>query len=172
MFGPHFLGQVRLAQPQLSPGVQWWVHHIINTRFYLEEALAKGPGALTALIELWDAVLDWQRLTGAKTQGLLMGEHTALAKLLIDCFARSAGNECTTTAVDALMRNVDAQRILFPVAPDKFADLFKKHNELTGAYITALAQGRTDDFNSAFEQAIANGQELGAFTDAAFFGIQ
>jgi hypothetical protein len=169
MFERPFLGQVRLASAMTSIGIGWWRHHIAFTRAYLEAALAKDvPGSLDALKELWKAIQSWQELAGVWSQGVLMAEHTALAKLLIDCYVTGEGTACQTTAVNALLRNVDAQRMLFPVQPDVFADLFEQHVKLTGAYIGDLAAGKMDDFTAHYSQALENGRALGAFTDQAF----
>jgi len=157
------LGQVR---QRLSIGAKWWLHHIENTRAYAEAALAGDTsGAVTALRELWKAVLDWQKLTGSDVAGALMGEHTVYAKLLVDCFAGKIGTECTTTAADAVGRNVESTRALFPVQPEKFADLFGVHSTLAGQYITDLAEGNTESFNAHFQEALQNGHELADFTD-------
>lgn len=182
MLGNGFLGQVRLAQPGSpapasapgpvgSPGREWWIHHIRNTRAYLEAALAGDqPASLAALKELWNAVKDWESITQSWAAGLLIAEHTALAKLLVDCFAQGLGNACTGTAADALARNVAATRQLFPVNPDAFADLYDIHTQLAGQYITDLAGGNQEDFERHFAEALQNGEDLGAFTDQAFFG--
>jgi len=175
MFERQFLGQVPIAQPGSrsaeSPGRRWWMHHIFNTRALAEAAMAKDtPSALAAIAELWAAVKEWERITGSATAGVLMGEHTVLAKLLIDCLSLGLGGSCGATAVDALMRNVDSQRVLFPKDPDTFASLFGPHTELAGAYITDLAEGRMEDFNMHFAQAVKNGELLGTFTDRTFFG--
>lgn len=176
-----FLGQVRLVpvqrqpQPQASgsPGRRWWDHHIRNTRALAEAAFAgDNQGALAAVGELWDAVKNWEKLTGSPVAGVLMGEHTVLAKLLVDCLSKNLGQGCADAAVGGLLRNVEAQRALFPRQPGAFAALFGPHTELAGAYITDLSQGNMDDFKAHFAQALANGDQLGAFTDRAFFGIQ
>lgn len=175
MFEHRFLGQVPIAQPGSrsadSPGRRWWMHHIFNTRALAEAAMAGDvDSALAAIGELWAAVLEWQKITGSPIAGVLMGEHTVLAKLLIECLAHKLGDSCSQTAVAALMRNVDSQAQLFPKDRETFASLFGPHTELAGAYITDLAEGRMDDFNMHFGQAVKNGELLGAFTDRAFFG--
>jgi hypothetical protein len=142
------------------------MHHIMNTRAYLERTLAGDtPGALAALEELWGAVKAWEGITRSWAAGVLMAEHTALAKLLVDCFAQDAGEACTTTAVNALIKNVEAQGKLFPREPARFAELFGVHTKLAGAYITDLAQGRQEDFEAHFVEALQNGEDLAAFTD-------
>ena len=149
-----------------SPGERWWSHHIANTRAYAEAALSGDEeGAVKALKELWKAVLDWQELTGCPVAGALMGEHTVYAKLLADCFATKAGDTCAGTSVDAVGRNVEAHRKYFFANPDDFADLFGRHSELAGAYITDLAAGDMDKFADDFEEAIRNGHDLAEFTD-------
>ena len=176
MQGKGFLGMVRLAQPAapapaVSRGRQWWIHHIMNTRAYLEAALAGNlPLALGALKELWDAIKEWEQITGSWAAGVLIAEHTALAKLLVDCFAQDLGNTCTSTAADALGRNVAATRQLFPKDPDVFAVLYALHTTLAGQYITDLAQGNQEDFERHFAEALQNGEDLGAFTDRVFPG--
>lgn len=172
---PGFLGSVRLAQQVSanppSVGKHWWAHHIANTRGYLEAAMQGDmQKALVALGELWNAVLDWQRITGSRVAGVLMAEHTALAKLLIDCFAQNQGGACTDTAAAALGRNVEEHRMLFPKDPVGFANLFGKHVEITGNYISNYAGGDQAAFETYYAQALANGQELGAFVDRIFFG--
>lgn len=172
-FGPGFLGRARLAQlaPAALPsaGRHWWAHHIANTRGYLEGALSGDTsGALWSLGELWHAVLEWQRITGSPMNGVLMAEHTALAKLLVDCLARKLGQDCLDTADQALGRNVEEHRRLFSRDPAVFADLFGRHVGLTGKYVTALADGRQADFEAAYAQALENGAALGAFTDRVF----
>lgn len=160
------LGQ---AVPVSSVGEQWWTHHIANTRAYAEAALAGDTAAaVEAVKELWRAVLDWQNITGSPVAGVLIAEHTALAKLLVDCFASDAGEACTSTAVDAVVRNVETHRALFPKDPDRFSDLFGRHSELAGAYITDLAAEDMESFDRHFAEAIENGQELAAFTDRVF----
>lgn len=167
--GPAFLGQVRLVQVSASRGTIWWTHHILSTRAYLEAALAGDVlGTVAALQELWVSVLQWQRITRSAIAGALMGEHTVLAKLLINCFAQKSGSECTTTATAALMNNVSSQGMLFPVLPDVFASLFGQHVEITGAYITALSGGDQAAFESLFADALKNGEALSAFTDEVF----
>lgn len=169
MYFSAFLGQVPLAAVRSSIGTAWWLHHIANTRNYLIGALSKDvPASLDALKELWKAVQDWQELAGVWSQGVLMAEHTALAKLLIDCYAVQEGVPCQQTAIKALLRNVDAQRMLFPSAQDVFADLFEQHVKITGAYIGDLAAGKTDDFTVHYSQALENSRALGLFTDQAF----
>jgi hypothetical protein len=164
MRNPAFLGQVPLAQTASHSGTEWWIHHIANTRALAEAALSGDEqGALVAVRELWKAVKEWERMTGSWAAGVLMGEHTVLAKLLVDIYAQKKGD--VSTAIDALMRNVDSQRKLFPKEPNQFADLFGPHTQLAGTYIADLADGRLDDFNAHFAQAISNGKELGAFTD-------
>ena len=154
------------APKTASPGEQWWSHHIMNTRAYAEAALSGDQeGAVAALKELWKAVLDWQELTGCPVAGALMGEHTVYAKLLADCFVTKAGDACTGTAVDAVGRNVEAHRKYFFANPGEFADLFGRHSELAGAYITDLAAGDTNSFDDNFEEAIRNGHDLAEFTD-------
>ena len=175
MFERQFLGQVPIAQPGSrsaeSPGRRWWMHHIFNTRALAEAAMAKDtPSALAAIAELWAAVKEWERITGSATAGVLMGEHTVLAKLLIECLAHKLGDSCAQTAVAALMRNVDSQAQLFPRQPEEFASLFGPHTELAGAYITDLAQGDQAAFQEHFAQAVKNGELLGTFTDRTFFG--
>jgi len=149
-----------------SLGEQWWSHHIANTRAYAEAALSGDEaGAVAALKELWKAVLDWQEITACPVAGALMGEHTVFAKLLADCFVTKAGEACTGTAAEAIGRNVEAHRKYFRFNPQEFADLFSRHSELAGLYITDLAAGDMDSFNENFSEAIRNGEELAAFTD-------
>jgi hypothetical protein len=170
MFRPAYLGQVRLAQNQRSQGEQWWMHHILNTRAYAETTL-KGDvfGSLKALGELWKSVLDWQTLTKSPVAGVLMAEHIALAKLLVDCFAQKKGGSCSDTAVEALLRNVDATAKLFPKDAAGFAGLFGPHTKLAGAYISDLAAGDQQAFEDHWRQALENGQALSKFTDDTFF---
>lgn len=159
---------VNLGQTAQAPsvGTQWWTHHIENTRAYAEASLGGDTQAsVAALRELWKAVLDWQKLTGSDISGALMGEHTVYAKLLVDCFAGDVGTACTTTAADAVGRNVEATRALFPVEPERFAELFGVHSTLAGQYITDLAEGDMASFNVHFLEALKNGRELAAFTD-------
>lgn len=159
---------VNLGRP-VSRGERWWMHHIRNTRAYAEAALANDTTAAVAAVrELWQAVLDWQKLTGSDVAGVLMGEHTVYAKLLVDCFAQAAGSDCTSTAVDAVVRNVEAQRMFFPRESSRFADLFGRHSTLAGEYITDLAEGNRESFDHHFAEAIENGIELAAFTDQVF----
>jgi hypothetical protein len=174
MFGqPAFLGQVKLAPASdrtRSPGRDWWLHHIRNTRALAERSFAGDtPGALAAIKDLWDAVLKWQNITQSWQAGVLMGEHTVLAKLFVDCLAKKQGDACVSTATDALLANVDEQRALFPRQPDRFADLFLTHVKLVAAYVPDLAEGRMDDFQADWAKALQNGDELGAFTDEVFF---
>lgn len=172
MFEHKFLGQVPIAggpQSVASRGRQWWMHHIFNTRALAEAAMAGDvDGALAAIGELWAAVLDWQKITGSPVAGVLMGEHTVLAKLLVECLSHRLGDSCAQTAVAALMRNVDSQAQLFPRQPEEFASLFGPHTELAGAYITDLAQGDKAAFQEHFAQAVKNGELLGEFTDRVF----
>lgn len=159
------LGQDAAVKPA-SVGEEWWSHHIMNTRAYAEAALSGDEeGAIAALKELWKAVLDWQKLTGCPVAAALMGEHTVLAKLLVDCFVTGAGEACTSTAVDGVVRNVEAHRKYFFKNPEEFVSLFGRHSELAGAYITDLAAGDMESFNQHFGEAIENGQQLAAFTD-------
>lgn len=152
-------------------GDRWWAHHIGNTRAYLEASLAGDtPRALQALAELWNAVLSWQQLTKSPTAGLLMAEHTALAKLLIDGFAEGKGGRWTGTAADALAENVKATSILFPIRPQEFGELFGQHVQITGQYITDLAAGDRKAFDAHYAQAVQNGRNLGAFTDRYVVG--
>src|SRR4029078_6194854 len=149
-----------------SVGEQWWSHHIANTRAYAEAALSGDEaGAVSALKELWQAVLDWQEITACPVARALMGEHTVFAKLLADCFVTKAGEACTGTAAEAIGRNVEAHRKYFRFKPQEFADLCSRHSELAGLYITDLAAGDMDSFNENFSEAIRNGEELAAFTD-------
>lgn len=161
------LRRVNLGQVEVqSIGAQLWTHHIENTRAYAEAALAGNtPAAVSALKQLWQAVLDWQKLTGSDIAGALMGEHTVYAKLLADCFAGEIGSACATTAADAVGRNVESVRALFPVEPERFADLFGVHSTLAGQYITDLAAGDMASFNIHFLEALTNGKELADFTD-------
>jgi hypothetical protein len=168
MFGPAFLGRAKLAQ-NAGIGERWWSHHIQNTRAYLEASLSHDvPASIAALGQLWADVLDWQKITRSKTEGVLMAEHTALAKVLIDCHTQNLGSNCEDEATAALLRNVEEQRILFPVNSNVFAELLKTHVVLTGQYIAALANGRRDEFGVKFNDALENGRELGLFTDKAF----
>lgn len=159
------LGQdVAVQSP--SVGEAWWSHHIANTRAYAEAAISGDePTAIAALKELWKAVLDWQKITGCPMAGALMGEHTVFAKLLADCFATKAGEACAGTAAEAIVRNVEAHRKYFRFNPEEFADLFSRHSELAGAYITDLAAGDLNSFEENFSEAIRNGHEMAAFTD-------
>lgn len=173
VFGPGFLGGARLGQPAPGPSIgrRWWVHHIENTRAYLYGALAANMVvSVAALMELWQAVADWQAITGSETAGLLMAERTALAKLLIDCAADAfpGVGGCTDTAAAALGRNVEASGALFPRYAATFADLFGRHVKITGQYVGALAARRVDDFEAFYAQALQNGEELGAWTDRTF----
>jgi hypothetical protein len=132
-----------------------------------------AQGALHALSELWAAVLEWQRLTRSAMDGVLMAEHTALAKLLVDCLASpELGGDGVQVAAAALGRNVDAQGALFSKDPQAFAALFAVHVDLTGRYATALAEGRRSDFDVAYAQTLENGRDLGRFVDRAFFGVR
>ena len=152
-----------------SMGERWWMHHISNTRGYLEGSLMGDKNrALTSLHELWQAVLDWQKITGSWAAAVLMAEHTALAKDLIDGFAQKTGGTWTSTMADALGKNVESSSKLFPRQPEEFARLFGEHTRLAGAYITDLADGRTDDFDAHFKEALKNGELLAAFTDQVF----
>lgn len=169
MFNPSFLGQVRLAQMDASRGKQWWLHHIVATRAYLEAALSgNSAGAVAAVDNLWTAALQWQNITRSPIAAALMGEHTMLAKLLIDCLANHWGDGCTEAAVRGLMNNITSQRLLFPVHRNEFADLFSKHTNLAGDYITDLAIGDQAAFDAHFAEALKNGQALGVFTDEVF----
>lgn len=153
-------------------GARWWAHHIENTRAYLEASLAGDtPRALQALAELWNAVLSWQQLTKSPTAGVLMAEHTALAKLLIDGFAGGKGARWTGTAADALGENVKTTSVLFPIRPEEFAALFGQHVQVTGQYITDLAGEDRRSFEAHFAVAMENGLELGAFTDRYIVGV-
>lgn len=176
VFGSGFLGGVRLGQAvPVSIGEQWWLHHIRNTRAYLEAVIAVNiPNSLTALAELWQAVADWQRITRSPMDGLLMAEHTALAKLLIDCAgdAFPGVGGCVDTAAAALGRNVEAHGALFSKDAAVFTDLFARHVEVTGQYVQALADGRRGDFELLYTRALGNGEELGAFTDKTFLSVR
>lgn len=171
-FGVAHLGQVRMMTHRPAAGtigVRWWSHHIANTRAYLEASLAGDTeSALGALKELWDAVLQWQNITGSWAAGVLMAEHTALAKMLVDGFAQKAGPAWTSSAAAALGKNVESHAKLFPKDPAAFAELFGEHTRLAGEYITDLAEGRQKDFQEHFADAIRNGRDLAKFTDAAF----
>lgn len=168
---PAFLGQVRLASP-ITFGWSWWRHHILNTRAYAEAVFSKDVSAsISALHELWLAVKDWEQITGNWSAGLLMAEHTAIAKLLVDCLA-AGDSSCARVAADALGRNVEAQRKLFPREAARFAELFAIHTTLAGTYITDLSEGRMNDFERDFSQALENGQSLGQFTDQVFSRIR
>lgn len=172
MFQQAFLGQVRLAQrgEQLTPGHRWWNHHIFNTRALAEGVFAgDSAAAMQAAGELWNAVKNWELITRSSVAGLLIGQHTILAKLLVDCFAAGGKEACVQTAVDALMSNVEAQRAFFPREPEAFAALFGPHTELAGAYITDLAKGDRESFDQHWAQALENGSRLGDFTDQVFF---
>ncbi len=125
--------------------------------------------AVAAVLELWNAILEWQGIAG-KPAAVLMAEHTALAKLLVDCFAQAQRDACPATAAAALGRNVDAQGILFPKDPAGFANLFGEHVRITGDYIAAYAAGDFAAFQASYQKALANGEELGRFTDRNFFG--
>lgn len=154
-----------------SPGRRWWGHHIGNTRGYLEAALAGDQAAaLGAVGALWDGVLDWQRITRSPVAAVLMAEHVALAKLLVDCFAQGLGGACAETATAALVRNAEAQGQLLPRDAAGYGPLFAEHTRLAGAYITALGQGDQAEFDARFADALANGDQLAAFTDRTFFG--
>lgn len=172
MFGYARLGQAFPMPPRLrreTLGQRWWMHHIMNTRGYLEATLAgQTERSLMALRHLWQAVLEWQHVTGSWAAGVLMAEHTALAKLLVDGFASGAGPGWTKTAIDALVKNVDSHSKLFPRAPEEFARLFGEHTLLAGTYITDLGEGRSEDFEATFAKALRNGRELARFTDTVF----
>jgi hypothetical protein len=175
LFGSGFLGSARLSQSSAgmpassSLGRRWWAHHIASTRAYLEAALqADLHTSLVALGELWHAVQEWQRITQSPMAGLLMAEHTALAKLLVDCFAQSQASGCTDVAAAALERNVDIHRLLFPKNPAQFADLFGQHVDITGKYVTALASGDQAAFEADYARALDNGVLLGDFVDRNF----
>lgn len=159
------LGQDVTIKPE-SVGEKWWSHHIMNTKAYAAAALSGDEeGAVSALKELWKAVLDWQEITGCPVAGALMGEHTVLAKLLVDCFVTKAGEACTGTAVDGVVRNVEAHRKYFFKDPDQFVALFGPHAQLAGAYITDLAAGDMASFDNHFASALKNGHQLAEFTD-------
>ena len=149
--------------------MKWWMHHILNTRA-LGEAAHRGDNqaVLAAIGELWKAVKDWEKLTKSPVAGVLMGEHTVLVKLLIDCLAKDKGSGCSDTALDALMGNVESQKALFPKDPEGFAYLFGPHTALAGAYTTDIFNDDTDAFNTHFGQAIENGKQLAAWTDRTF----
>lgn len=150
-------------------GDQWWRFHITHTREYLQGSLlGDGPRAMAALQGLWDAVLEWQRITGSWQAGLLMAEHTALAKLLVDGLAKRLGPGAATTAVEALMENVRTHAKLFPGDPAGFSALFGEHTRLAAVYSIDLAEGRQRDFEAHFDQATKNGDDLGRFTDRMF----
>lgn len=169
MFNPSFLGQVKLAQADASRGKNWWLHHILATRAYLEAALSGNTtGTVAAVDSLWAAALQWQNITRSAIAAALMGEHTMLAKLLVDCLANRWGDGCAQAAVQGLMNNVTSQRLLFPVRRNEFVDLFSKHTDLAGEYITDLAMGDRTSFDAHFAEALKNGEALGAFTDEVF----
>jgi hypothetical protein len=175
MIGRAFRGRFRLAQggPVASPGRAWWTHHIVNTRAYLEAALAGNMDrAVAALKSLWEGVLEWQMITGSWAAGVLMAEHTALAKLLVDCLSRGAGGPCSLTAINALVANAEAHGKLFPREPARFAQLFGSHTKLAGTYIMDLGEGRRGDFERHFAEALTDGERLAAFTDEVFFGMR
>lgn len=173
MFEPVFLGKARLAQDVRfvgTPGIDWWAHHIKNTRAYLEASLAGDQAAqLKALAELWSAVLSWQKMLQSPTAGLLIGEHTALAKLLIDCYTLSEKGPCQDVATQALVRNVAEHAALFPRDPARFADLFGQHVQITGKYIDDLGTGNVSQFQTDYQTALSNGLVLGNFIDQTFF---
>lgn len=155
-----------------TKGRNWWRHHILHTRKYLEAALAGDmERAVEALQGLWDAAMEWQKITGSWAAGLLMAEHTALAKLLIDGLAKKAGPAWADTAIDALVANVESHTKLFPIEPAEFASLFGEHTKLAGTYSMDLAEGRLEDFERHFAEALRNGDDLGVFTDRVFFGV-
>lgn len=160
----------RMAQAVPAPAAPngWWLNHINHTRGYLEAALAGNePAAVEALKALWKAVLDWQNLTGSPAAGVLMAEHTALFKMAADALAQGKA-ENAAAAVDALTGNVESHAKLFPKDPTGFADLFGVHTQLAGTYAMDLAEGRLEDFEATFAEALRNGEELQAFTDANF----
>lgn len=173
MFPVVNLGQAgRMLPPQArtgSAGQRWWSHHIANTRAYAEAVMAGDTGgAVKAVGELWKAVLDWQKLTGSPVAGILMAEHTALAKMLADGFAEKRGDAWTSSATSALIKNVETQSKLFPRDPEGFVALFGPHTELAGAYITDIANDDTDALNGHWAQALQNGADLAAWTDHTF----
>lgn len=152
-----------------SAGQRWWLHHIMNTRAYLEAALAgDAAAAMKALQGLWSAAQTWQILTRSWVAGVLMGEHTVLAKQLIDGFARKAGSGWAASMAEALGKNVESTRKLFPRKPEEFAALFAIHTDLAGAYITDLVEGNGINFERHFGDALKNGRDLSAFTDRVF----
>lgn len=165
---PNKLAQNGPAPVNGNNGNGWWQNHINHTRGYLEAALAGNePAAVESLKALWKAVLDWQDLTGSPVAGVLMAEHTALFKLAADSLAKgdSAGAEA---AVSALVGNVETTAKLFPTDPTTFADLFGIHTQLAGAYALDLAEGRLEDFEAHFADALENGDDLQRFTDETF----
>ncbi len=152
-------------------GTLWWGHHIHATRAYAEGAIQGNPGkALQAGVQLWEMAIQWGSITRSEIAALLIGEHTMLAKLLVDGLA-GAKDGWPDVAVAALVANVQAQGKLFPRDPSGFVALFGPHVEITGAYITALAKGDMQTFESKFQEALQNGAQLAAFTDRTFGSI-
>lgn len=153
----------------LDEGLAWWAHHILSTRVLAEATFSKDKdGALGALMNLWSAVKDWERITRSAAAGILMAQHTILAGELISCMAAGGKSSCVDTAVNALTENVKATGKLFPVDPQGFAALFGPHTELAGAYITDLAKGDMVQFEKHWDEALLNGQLLQGFTDRTF----
>jgi hypothetical protein len=151
-----------------STGAFWWGHHIRATRAYAEGMIAGDfEKALQAGVQLWEMAIQWGFITRSDIAGLLIGEHTMLAKLLVDGLA-GGKDGWPDVAVAALVANVQAQGKLFPRDPAGFVALFGPHVEITGAYITALAKGDMSTFNSKFQEALENGGQLAAFTYRTF----
>lgn len=167
-----FLGTVPLATRPggkvPGAGVSWWEHHISATRNYLVAALTRNQAdALGSVADLWNGVLVWQEMTGSPIAGVLMAEHTALAKLLVDALA-AKDKDAGTVAADALMANVQLSSQVFPRDPKTYATLLGEHVRLTGLYATALADEKVDEFGRHYQAAIENGRALGAFTDLVY----
>lgn len=168
--GGYRVSNVLGQQTQGTVGARWWDHHIRQTQAYLAAATAKDAKAgLAAVLQLWNAALSWQDLTRSQVAGVLIAEHTVLAKLLID---QAASGARTQETIDALGRNVDAQTQLFPVQPQVFGALFGKHVAITGDYIMAYVAGDNTKFQASFAQALSNGRDLGDFTDRYVLGYR
>lgn len=152
----------------------WWEHHVNNTRQYVNGTFNKNPQqALKAVNELWDGVLKWCELVDDPLASALMGEHTILAKTLVDAAERGLRPGEAELVTERFMKNADDQAGFYAskiagFPKDEFAQLFKGHIAATGAYILDAGRGDIPSLNQNYAKVLANRDQLAQFSKKYF----
>lgn len=146
----------------------WWIDHVSETYVYVMMTKSQDArGQDKAVQNLIGGVKSWADLLNQPDAGVLMGDHVAAAKALVDgAFAHDATT--INQAVEQLLGNVAQQTELYqksiPGFPgEEWTKLFTTHVTATGGYVLALASGDDADFRKNWNVVRSNMAALARF---------